>query len=194
MPDTPVLSRRVRLLPPCALTGGIAPALRGGATAAMLCIAVAAPARAYEDQLTVGAGAGYAYAASSALPRSGVIFDLSASAGLGPAWSVRARASYALHPDDQPLHAMLLGGDLLYLIDVVELVPYFGAGASGVGRAYRDEFELDAAAQLVVGLDYLISRELTFELEARPYLLLTELDRDPFYGAVSASVVFMFDS
>jgi hypothetical protein len=46
----------------------------------------------------------------------------------------------------------------------------------------------------VVGLDYLISRELTFELEARPYLLLTELDRDPFYGAVSASVVFMFDS
>jgi hypothetical protein len=184
----------VRVLPPCAALDGIAPALRGGVMSVLLCIALATPARAYEDQLTVGAGAGYAHAASSALPRHGVIFDLSASAGLGPAWSVRGRASYALHPGDHPLHAMLLGGDLLYLVDVVELVPYFGAGVGGIARAYRDDLQLDAAAQLVLGLDYLISRALTFELEARPYLIVTELDGDPFYGAVSASMVFMFDS
>jgi hypothetical protein len=161
---------------------------------AMLFLALATPARAYEDQLTVGAGAGYAHAASSGLPRHGVIFDLSASVGLSPVWSVRARASYALHPADRPLHAMLLGGDLLYLVDVVELVPYFGAGAGGIARAYSDDFQLDATLQLVLGLGYLISRELTFELEARPYLIVTELDGDPFYGAVSASLVFMFDS
>jgi hypothetical protein len=192
--NAPVLSGRVRILPPCAALGGITPALRGGVMTMLSFLALATPARAYEDQLTAGAGAGYAHAASSGFPRHGVIFDLSASAGLGPVWSVRARASYGLHPGDRPLHAMLLGADLLYLVDVVEVVPYFGAGASGIARAYRDDLQLDAAAQLVIGFGYLISRELTFELEARPYLIATELDGDPFYGAVSASVVFMFDS
>jgi hypothetical protein len=168
----------VRLLPPCA---------------ALLCIAFAAKARAYEDQLTVGFGAGYAHAASSALPRHGALFDLSVSAGLGPAWSVRGRGSYALHPQQSPMHVGLLDAELLYLVDVVELVPYFGIGAGGMARARSSDFEVDATAHLVVGLDYLLSRAVTLELDARPYLIAAEIDSDPFYFAVTAGVVWMID-
>jgi hypothetical protein len=175
----------VRLLSPCV---------------ALLCFAFPFPAHAYEDQLTLGVGAGYAHAASSGLPRHGAVFDLSASAGLGPVWSVRGRASYALHPHDRPLHVMLLDVEALYLVDVLEVVPYFGAGAGGLGRARPDNrasadgFDVGATAHLVLGLDYLVSRALTFELEARPYLIVTEIDRDPFYLAITASVVWMFDN
>jgi hypothetical protein len=169
----------VRILPPCA---------------ALLCLAFASHARAYEDQLTLGLGAGYAHAAASGLPRSGAAVELSASAGLAPAWSVRTRAAYALHPGDRALHVALLDGELLYLIDVLQLVPYFGAGAGGIARAGAIEFDVDASAHLVLGLDYLVSRAVTLELEARPYLILTELARDPFYLTITAGVVFMFDA
>ena len=173
-----MLSGRVRVLP---------------LGVALLGVALAAPARAYEDQLTAGIGAGYAYASGRTVPRHGALLDLTASVGLGPVWALRAHASYALHPSDRPLHAGLLGADVLYLIDVLEFVPYFGAGGSGVARARGDDLDLDLGVQLVVGVDYLISRELTLELEARPYLLLSDLDGAPFYGTVGAAVVFMFD-
>ena len=178
MARTAVVSGRVRISPLCA---------------ALVYVAVATPARAYEDHVTVGAGAGYAYSAAEGWPHHGAMFDLSASVGMGPVWSVRAHASYALHPGERSQHAMLLGGDLLYLVDVLEVVPYFGVGAGGIARARRDDLELDAAAHLVLGVDYLISRELTLEFEARPYLLVTELSGQPFYGTVGAAVVFMFD-
>jgi hypothetical protein len=169
----------VRLLPPCA--------------ALLSCLAFACPVRAYEDQFTLGLGAGYAHAASSALSRNGALFDLSASTGLGPVWSLRGRASYAIHPDSQPLHVTLLDAEVLYLIDVLEIVPYFGLGAGAAGRVFGDDLDVDATVHAVVGLDYLISRALTLELDARPYLLVTELDGAPFYFGVTAGVVWMLD-
>ena len=164
----------------------------GLACAALLC-SLASPARAYEDQFTLGIGAGYAHAVSESLPRHGALLDVAGSIGLGAVWSARARATYALHPADEPLHVVLLGGELLYLIDVVELVPYFGLGAAGIGRSLAGDTQVDAAAELVLGIDYLVSREITLGLEARPHLLLTELDRDPLYLALSAAVIWMFD-
>jgi hypothetical protein len=169
----------VRFLPTCA---------------ALLCLAVAIPARAYEDQLTLGVGAGYAHASSDALPRNGALFDVSASAGLGAVWSLRGRASYALHPDAEPMHVALIDAELLYLIDVLELVPYFGLGAGAAGRVWSGVVDVDPTAHAVIGLDYLISRALTLELDARPYLLLTEFERAPFYFGVTVGVVWMFDA
>jgi hypothetical protein len=154
---------------------------------------LASPARAYEDQLTLGVGAGYAHAVSESLPRSGAMIDVAASMDLHAVWSARARVSYALHPADESLHALLLGAELLYLVDVVELVPYFGLGAVGIGRARAGDTQLDAAAELVLGIDYLVSREITLGLEARPHVLLTELARDPLYLAIQGSVIWMFD-
>jgi len=168
----------VRLLPPCA---------------ALLSLAFAIPARAYEDQLTLGVGAGHAHAASDTLPRNGALFDVSVSTGLGPVWSLRGRASYALHPDAEPMHVALVDAEVLYLIDVLELVPYFGIGTGAAGRVRGGELDVDPTVHVVVGLDYLISRALTLELDARPYLLVTELVRAPVYFGVTAGVVWMFD-
>jgi hypothetical protein len=160
---------------------------------ALACLLPATVARAYEDQLALGLGAGYAHALSSAPASHGVLFDLTGGAGLSPAWTVRGRFSYAFHPAEQPLHVALAGAELLYLFDVVELVPYFGAGLDGVSRARAGHFEVDAAAHLVVGLDYLLSRDFILGLDLRSHVLVTALDRDPIYVALTASAVWLFE-
>ena len=92
------------------------------------------------------------------------------------------------------MHVALVDAELLYLIDVLELVPYFGLGAGAAGRVWSGVVDVDPTAHAVIGLDYLISRALTLELDARPYLLLTELERAPFYFGVTVGVVWMFDA
>ncbi len=154
----------------------------------------ARPAAAYEDQATLGLGLGYAHA-FSVDPAPGAALALSGSLGLGQSWSARALAGYALHPDpDHALHVGLAGAELVYLIDVIEVVPWFGLGADGVLRAQRGELRPELGAHVVLGLDYLWSRELTLSLELRPYLLLTDLDGAPVYGAVIVSASWMLDS
>jgi hypothetical protein len=160
----------------------------------LLCALVPAlPVRAYEDQLSLSFGAGYAYAASSALPKSGALFDVAVSYGFAPEGAVRGRVSYALHPDSEPLHVGSVGLDVLYVIDVVSVVPYFGIGASGVGRARDGDFDPEAAVQLVAGLDYLVSRAFALELELRPQLLVTQLDDDPIYLGALVAAVWLID-
>jgi hypothetical protein len=160
----------------------------------LLCWAPASAARAYEDQFTLGLGAGYAYAPSSSQPQNGALFDLSSSVGLSAVLSLRARLSYAFHPAQQPLHAGLVGAELLYLVDVVQLVPYFGVGVDAVGRARSPEpLGVDGALNLVAGLDYLVSRKLALGIDLRPVLLLTALHRDPVYMAITANATWLFD-
>ena len=161
----------------------------------LLGVGTATGARAYEDQITLGVGAGYAHAASDLVPRNGAVFDLSASTGLDPEWSLRGQASYALHPDAEPLHVIGLGGELLYLVDVLEVVPYFGVGTGGLCSLRGDaDPQIDAELHLALGLDYLLSRSLALELDARPYFIMSELDRDPFYFTVSLALIFIFDA
>lgn len=163
--------------------------------AALLCSGLtAAPARAYEDQLTLGAGAGYGYSASSEWPRHAALFDLSVSLGFSEALAVRGHAGYGFHPADEPLHGVIAGAELLYLIDVVEVVPYFGIGVSGLGRIRGGDFDAAAAAQLAVGLDYHLDRGLALELDVRPYLLVTDLDREPLFLSVLVAVIWLLDA
>jgi hypothetical protein len=150
-------------------------------------------AHAYEDQLTLGLGAGYAHTVSSSLPRHGLLLDLSGSVGLSSALALRGRLSYAVHPADRPLHAGLAGAELLYLIDVVEVVPYFGAGLDAVTRAHAGNTDFDAAGHLVAGLDYLITRGLALELDLRSHLLFTAWRRDPVYLAATLGAIWMLD-
>jgi hypothetical protein len=159
----------------------------------LLCAAPATTARAYEDALTLGVGAGYAQAVSSTEPSHGALFDLTGSTGLSSAWSVRGRLSYAFYPDDPGLHAGWAGAELLYMVDIVALVPYVGAGLDGIGRARHGDLDFDAGAHLVAGLDYLVSRELALGLDARSHLLVTALKRDPLYFAFSLSATWIFE-
>jgi hypothetical protein len=167
-----------------------------GTLAALLLalLALPAPARAYEDQLTLGAGAGYALALVEGGPAHGATaLDLSVSSGLDATWSLRARASYALHPAERALHVVLVSPELLYLIDVVEVVPYLGLGVSGVGRASGGAFRPAAGAHLVLGFDYLLSRAFALGLDLRPTLLFTDLDRHPLELLCTVNAQWFFD-
>jgi hypothetical protein len=171
------------------------PAMLASACACWALLALRAPAvvHAYEDQLTLGVGLGYANAVSDNLPAHGALLDVTGSLGLGSAWALRGRMSYAIHPDDPPLHVGLLGVEFVYLIDVVEVVPYFGLGPDAFLRVRNHDATVDAASHVVIGFDYLVSRKLTLGIDGRAYALWTALAHDPAYIAVSASVTWMFE-
>jgi hypothetical protein len=165
-----------------------------GCAAALLCWLPAELARAYEDQLTLGVGAGYAHAFASAGPEHGALVDVAASTGLSSTWTLRGRLSYAFYPAERsPAHAGLVGAELLYMIDIVELVPYLGAGIDGVGRARAGDFRVDGAAHLVLGIDYLVSRGFALGLDVRSHLLVTAWRRDPVDLMLALSATWIID-
>jgi len=100
----------------------VAPGLAWLTGALFFWLATPGSVHAYEDQQTIGVGAGYAYTISDTAPASGARLELSASAGLSLAWTARARLSYALHPDADPLHVGMAAVELLYIVDVLEFV------------------------------------------------------------------------
>ena len=165
-----------------------------GACWALLALRAPGVAHAYEDQVTLGLGAGYANAVSDSLPQHGALFDVSSSVGLSNVWTIRGRLSYAYHPDDVPMHVGIVGAELLYMIDVTEVVPYFGLGMDGIGhvRSHGDP-TVDAASHVVLGFDYLASRTIALELDGRALALWTALDHDPLYITVTASVIWIFN-
>lgn len=81
-----------------------------GIFAGLLCLCPIGVAHAYEDQITFGVGAGYAYGVSDGPPNHAALLDLSVSAGLSAEFSVRTRLSYGVFPASQAVHALLLGG------------------------------------------------------------------------------------
>jgi hypothetical protein len=178
----------------------VAPETRSGShrfwLALGLLLACASPSRrahAYEDQLTLGVGAGYANPASSTLPHHGLLFDVSGSVGLSSELTLRARFSYAEHFAQRPMHVLLGSADLLYLWDVTTVVPYLGGGIDELDRVRGGRIDVEGGVHLAAGLDYLWSRRVALELDLRPCLLLSALRRDPWYLAITASVIFVFD-
>jgi hypothetical protein len=154
-----------------------------------------APLRAYEDQATLGVDLGYAHATAGTLPHSGAMLGLEASLGLGDIWSVRAVASYSLHPGATSLSIVMLGAELLYLVDVLEVVPYFGAGVDALGSWFERSHGLAAelGAHPVVGLDWLVNRDMALGIAARPVFSITAWDRAPIYLTVSVSASLLLD-
>ena len=179
------------------------PALRIGLGSALLacltwlCLA-AAPVRAYEDQLSLGVGAGYAYLAHSGGPHHGVAFDLEASLGLSSIWSVRAALGYSVHPGERAQSKLNLGAELVYVIDVLELVPSIGLGLDALGggsharRGLRGT-RVDFGVHPVLGLDWLARRELVLGLSVRPVFVLTDWERLPLYLSVTLSLSWLWD-
>ena len=150
---------------------------------------------AYEDQASLGVDVGYAYATTKTLPHSGAMLGLEASLGLDDIWTVRAFASYSLHPGARSLSVATFGAELLYLIDVLEWVPYFGAGVTGIGSWFdiAPRVSTELGVHPVVGLDWLVSRQLVLGLVVRPEFLVTAWDRDPIYLSVGLSASLLLD-
>jgi hypothetical protein len=162
----------------------------------LLPLCAAAPVHAYEDQLTLGLALGYAHATDRALPHPGATAGVEASVGLGVAWSLRAAASYSLHPGDVSLHHAALSAELVYIVDVLELVPYAGVGLDGLGHwtsAPHATFDADFGVHPVVGVDWLATRELGFGLCARPIFALTDLRHAPLYLSATLNATWHLD-
>ena len=167
------------------------------AVISLLLSAAAAPARAYEDQASVDAEVAYVHAFSKEFSaRNGVAVGAGATLGLSNVLSLRGQFMWAFHPSEDPLASVAwVSAELVYLIDVLEVVPYFGAGAdfaalvrSGAGA------ELNAGAHPVIGFDYLVSRELTIGMQVRPVLLLTAIDTRPVYLQLGVTLSYLFDT
>jgi hypothetical protein len=155
-----------------------------------------APACAYEDQLSLGVGAGYAYAARQGGPHHGAAFDLEASLGLGATWSARGTLGYSLHPSDNSLSHLQLGAEVVYQIDVLELVPNIGLGLDVLGSRSHErphDTRVDLGAHPVLGVDWLVRRELVLGLSARPVFVLSHGVHEPLYLTVSLTASWLLD-
>jgi hypothetical protein len=175
---------------------GVFRGLLGVATACILVAASSSPAHAYEDQIGVGLGAGYANLALPGVPAHGLQLDAAATLGLDDIWALRARFTYGYHPASaglEPVHTLVPSADLLYLIDILQWVPYLGAGVDGVVALQDGASRADLGLHLALGLDYLVSRAWLLELDLRPIFLVTALDEGPFYFVATLSAQWLFD-
>ena len=157
--------------------------------------APASPAQAYEDLTSLDAEFSYAHAFADEAPRHGAALGLGASLGLDEVLSVRGQFAWALHPDTAGnLSVLLLSAELLYLIDVLEIVPYFGAGVDGLGTwAAGESIQADFGVHPVLGFDWLLSREFALGIQLRPVFVLTQLDAWPVYFKAGVSVSYFFE-
>lgn len=146
-------------------------------------------ARAYERQVGLSLELGYAITPIGALPPHGVYAEGGVSVGLGDAWELRGRIAYAYHP--APMHRWAGGVELVYLIDVFEIVPFLGLGVSGIATLNDVVVTGDFAANAVVGLDVLLSRDVTLGIEVRPSVLLTSLDTAPLWLEAGARLQWL---
>ena len=152
-------------------------------------VAAPSPAKAYEDQLLVGLDVGWAgVLANATLPTNGVDVGLSLNGGLGDTWALAGRVGYAAHPGSHTLHAGIVGVEAIYLLDILQWVPFFGVGVDVIGTLIDGGAGLDLGLHAIVGIDYLYSREWVFGLDIRPYVLPLSLDDqgiEPVYLSVT---------
>lgn len=160
----------------------------------------ATSAHAYEDKVTAGVEAGYAVVVipETDLPQHGALLGISGSYGLNDIWSLRGHIAYAFHPSSaDPLHVAVFGAELLYLIDVLEWVPYFGLGVDGLGTMLAGQAGLELGAHVTLGLEHLLSRDALIGLDIRPHFLpLTVVEAgnvEPVYITVSLRYSLVFE-
>jgi hypothetical protein len=159
----------------------------------LLVASLPSSARAYEDQLSLGIGAGYAYATQSGSSNHGAYFQLEASLGVSSTWSVRGLLGLGRHPAAPSLSQGILGLEALYLVDVLEFVPYAGLGIDALASFGVTDTRFAVGAHPVLGIDWLLGRNFLVGLNARPIFVLSDLDRGPLYLTVSLTAVWLLD-
>ena len=158
-------------------------------------LASAPTAHAFEDKIALGAGAGYA--AWPGLPAAhGAALDVQAGVGLSEAWQLRGGASYALHPhasEDLAFSTLGLRAEVVYLIDIVDIVPFGGVGISGIGVFAEPDAQLEPAAHLVAGAAYWLSFDWLLQLDVRAHLVPGAAEDKPIYLVSTLSLVLTLD-
>jgi hypothetical protein len=179
---TPWYDRAVR--PSTAILAGVA-----GLIAATLPL----PASAYEDQLSLGIGAGYAYSSRTDSSNHGIYANLETSVGFSPEWSLRGLVGFAEHPASPQLSRLTVGIEALYLIDVLEFVPYAGIGLDALASFGVERDQLGLGAHPVVGIDWLFDRSFLLGVSARPIFVLSAFEAEPLYLTVSLTASWLLD-
>lgn len=157
------------------------------------------PALAYEDQFTLGLGGGYAHSIKDGDHAPGVIGELNMSFGLDEAWALRLRAGVARHWERDVINnpyvvdkwQMPVDFELLYIVDIVEFVPYAGGGI-GWHSARGDDPDEALGVHVVAGCDWLLSRSFALELDLRATFYADDVPVPGYLTAV-LSTVFLYD-
>lgn len=144
-------------------------------------LSAAPTARAYEDVLTVDVELGAAFSLSPDFmaPCCGPLVGFANSIGLGDKFAVRGRLEYAWMPGGEgDVHAVIVGAEFFYLIDIVEFVPFFGLGIDTIagGPHPFDEPALAFGGHAILGFDYLVNREVALGLDVRQHMFFNAVD------------------
>lgn len=162
-----------------------------------LAVALLAPggARAYDHQATIELGVGWSHAFGSAVTYgdNGIPVILGGSVGLSDALTVRAALTWAPHPGTPFTQVGIVGAELVYVFDLLEVVPYVGGGFDLLTTFDASQARADFGAHVVVGLDWLFKHGMYVGLEVRPYVVVTELDTIPVYLTLTARYGLIFD-
>lgn len=165
----------------------------------VLALALPSTAAAYDRQVSLDIAAGWGLApALEMLPNHGPFASLATTIGIDDTWALGVNAGWAIHPpltdSSQPLfHVGVLGVEALYYIDILEIVPFFGAGIDLLPTFDGSNLFVDLAAHLRLSVDYLASREVAIGIDVRPYILLTALSTDPVYVTFQIRLSLLFD-
>lgn len=176
------------------------------ALAAGLAIASLSPgvARAYEDQLGLSVTAGYVgITADTPYPPHALAVGVGVGVGLDDTWELRAHLDYAYHVEG--MHRAIASVDLVYLVDVLSVVPYLGLSAGGALSVLEDPLLAsplvgddrvrgDLRLGIVLGLDVLLSREAAIGLELRPGAYVTDFDRSPIELGASIRLTWLLET
>ncbi|QQR88910.1 MAG: hypothetical protein IPJ88_11850 [Myxococcales bacterium] len=166
------------------------------ALAAMLFVLVALPRSvwAYDGSLGLGVHLGYGASFDSELESAhGLGLGIDANLGLNDTWSLLGHASFMLHPANQQVGRMLGGAELVYMLDVLSWVPFFGAGAFAQLDMASGQSDSNVGVNGIVGLDYFVSRELLMGLDIRPFLNLSNFNTDPAYLTVNLRLTWLLE-
>jgi hypothetical protein len=132
-------------------------------------------ARAYEEQASLDVELGYSLLLDSqSLPEHGATLDLGGAWGISDTALLRALLGYGSFADRNDVaHAGRLRVEAVYLLDVLQLVPFFGLGAAlWVAERSADASYVRPGGHIVFGADYLLSRRWTLGVDIRSGILL----------------------
>lgn len=169
---------------------------------AVLAAAAPAPVHAYERQVTLDVTLGWGWAPTLDAPNHGPAAGIGTAIGFdNDAWALGLYAGWAVHPiateaTDETFHVGLAGAEVLYYFDILEIVPFFGAGIDVLPTFDGANWGADFAAHLRISVDYLLSRELAIGVDVRPYLLITDLASgalNPIYFTFQARFSYLFE-
>jgi len=162
----------------------------------LLLASLPAPARAYEDQATLGIAVGYAgMPDSEALPVNGVDFAISAGGGIGDAWSIQGLLSHNIYFGDATLNMSMAGLETVYALDIVRFVPLLGFGLDGILSVAERQARGDFALHALLGVDFLINPRWIIGADARGFWVATNAQSSlgPFIITAALRLGFRFD-